>query len=133
MLNGLSAGSPQDLVRLAKSWLTPPPLKVTGEGYVSEGYDPAERGYVVKVGPGAASRVTFDLDAGDEKPLVNPAFVLVGWGEDAVTVRIGGKAAARGRDWRAGYRRGLDGTDLILWVRLAATAPTTVSLARGGG
>ena len=50
--------------------------------------------------------------------MVNPAFVVKGWGERPARIRLNGQEI-RHREGavRLGHRRTLDGTDLIVWLR----------------
>lgn len=47
LLDGLTLKPAQELVPLAASWLSPPQVVVTGVGFRSEGYDAAERAFVL--------------------------------------------------------------------------------------
>jgi hypothetical protein len=54
------------------------------------------------------------------------------WKMDEVkgaALRIDGKAAVRGRDFRLGSVRTLDGTDLVVWIKVEAARPVKVALA----
>ena len=125
MLHGLSDKKAGDLAPMARSWLTPPPLKVTGSGYTAEGYDPTERAYVLsKEGGDPTGAVTFSIEADEEHPVVSPAFVVKNWGEHGATLEINGKGMPCGRDVRCGLRPAPEATDLIVWVRMDARATT---------
>jgi murein endopeptidase len=45
-----------------------------------------------------------------------------------VKVSIDGKDMPRGRDCRVGHVSNLEGTDLIVWLKLEAMQPTTILL-----
>jgi hypothetical protein len=129
MLNGMTNKAVAKLVPLAKSWLQPAELKRAGGAYKSEGYDPTQLAYVlVRKKPGKSSEIKFELAASKESPVINPAFVIKGWGGDGASIRINGGEATRGKDFQTGHRRTADGTDLIVWIRVESTKPITVGL-----
>jgi len=59
--------------------------------------------------------------------VVNPAFVIKGWGQLPPIVRIDGASPGEG-DVETGFIETLNGTDLVLWLRKTATSPVQVSL-----
>ncbi len=61
-------------------------------------------------------------------PVLNPAFVIKNWGEARVKVSVGGKDIPRGQDCRVGHVSTLEGTDLIVWLKVEAMQPTTFLL-----
>jgi len=129
MLDGLTTKRAGDLVPLAKSWLSPPKLTITGEGFSGASYDPAQRGYVVVREPGAGkSGFEATFGASEESPIINPAIVVQNWGEESARVRIDGKPVAPGKDVRLGHNDTMEGTDLIVWLRRETTHPLRVSL-----
>jgi len=129
MLHGMTNKPSDDLVPLAKSWLQPTKLKLAGGAYESKGYDPTQRAYVLVCrDAGKASEVTFELAANEEQPVVNPAFVIKGWGPAEASIRINGGEATRSKDFQTGQSRTADGIDLIVWIRVESTKPITVGL-----
>lgn len=134
MLNGLTDKPAEALVPLAKSWLSPPRMDVDGEGFRGEGFDPGERAFVLaRTGPDGAARVTVTLGASAESPAVNPVLRVRRWDEALPRVEIGGRPAAAGKDVRAGLIPGLEGDDLVLWVRGEWTSPVRISIAPADG
>ena len=80
MLDGLTTKSAPDLVPLAKSWLSAPAIEVSGQGFLSEGYDQTQRAYLLSRQAGSSTggfRVV--LKASPDSPLVNPAIVIKNW------------------------------------------------------
>jgi hypothetical protein len=63
--------------------------------------------------------------------VINPAMVVKGWGEAAPVLKIDGKPAAWGKDFRYGLIRKLEGTDLVVWLQKQSTGTVRVSLAGG--
>jgi hypothetical protein len=124
LLDGLTTKKAADLVPLAKSWLTPPRMEVSGPAH-GEGYDPAQRAFVVHCESGAAGplAVTWHADAGS--PLVNPALIVRGWPSEA-SVRLNGRDLAPGTGLRIGHERHLDGDDLVIWLELESAQPVSL-------
>ena len=76
---------------------------------------------------GGALDVT--LAGAENSPVVNPAFVIEGWGEAEVVVRIDGEPVPAGRKVRVGHRHHLDGCDLIVWIEHHAEKPVRIEIA----
>ncbi len=132
-LYGLTDRPAAALVPLAKSWINPPAI-VSGDSWVSDDmpsgvYDYKQRAYVLTMGK-KTGRVKFVLKGSDDSPIVNPAFVIKDWGDAEPMLTIDGLEFRRGRDFRYGHRHGLEGTDLIVWVKHRSTKPAEISLSR---
>jgi hypothetical protein len=112
LLNGLTTKPPRELIPLAESWLSPPKIDVTGEGFRSEGYDAAERAFVLvheasfKLVP-----ADFTIQASAGSPAVNPAIVIKNWGDGEARTTLDGKPITAGKDLRFGHVQRLEGTD----------------------
>jgi len=129
MLNGMTNKPAAELVPLARSWLYAPQLKLSSRGYRSEGYDQAQRAYVLsRKEIRQFSALNFELAASKESPVVNPAFVIENWGSGRVTLVIDGKRVGGGKRFRTGHRKTLGGGDLIVWVKGEWTKPVKISL-----
>jgi hypothetical protein len=61
-------------------------------------------------------------------PILDPAFEIRGWGESIPRVEIDGKTVQRGKDLRIGRRYRLEGTDLILWLKLEKESPAKITI-----
>ena len=59
-------------------------------------------------------------------PIVNVPLVIKGWGDAQAKLKINGSDVPRGRDFRYGFRYGLDGADLIVWIRIESVKPIKV-------
>ena len=129
LLGGLTTKTAAELLPLAKSWLTPPRIEVAGEGFQTKGYDPAQRAFVLaRMTTGKPAILHLTLQASQSSPVVNPAIVIKNWGEDGARLELDGKLVAWGKEFRYGYERTLEGTDLVIWVRKESVAPVTISL-----
>ena len=129
-LFGLSDGSVEELARLDRSWTHPPNLEMADSNVLAT-YDPAQRSYLLtgaSAAGGRSAQVKFTIEGSESSPVVDPAFVVRGWGETPVAVRINGSLAAEGVV-ESGFIHSLDGTDLVLWLRTTAMGPVQVSLA----
>jgi len=129
MLNGVTTKKVDELIPLVKSWSNPARLKLSGGAFTSEGYDPSQMAYVLVSGdPGQAKKLSVKLAASKDSPVINPAFVIKGWGDSGVELKIDGKEIKRGRNFRFGHRYRLQATDLIVWVKTESTKPVKISL-----
>ncbi len=128
-LHGLTAIAPKDIVPLAKSWLYPADLVLHGEGFISESYLNEERAYVLaRNNESQANQVRFKLKASPDHPVINPAFVIRNWGNGQASLSIDGKMIPRSKTFRYGYRHTLEGSDLIVWLKLNTEESIEISL-----
>jgi hypothetical protein len=133
LLNGLTTKPPRELLPLAKSWLSPPGIDVSGEGLRSEGYDAAERAFVlVHEGSSKLVPTDFTIQASEGSPAVNPAIVIKNWGDREAHMTLDGKPMTAGKDLRFGHVQRLEGTDLVVWIQTQAIKPLRLKLTPGG-
>jgi hypothetical protein len=123
MMEGMSDKSPEELVPLAKSWLRPAKLEVKS-GCTSEGYDRAQRAYVLAA---AGPEISVVVKASKRRPMINPAFVIENWGEADAALSIDGEKIKCGENFRYGHRKTAEGSDLIVWIKKESTKPVQVS------
>jgi hypothetical protein len=73
--------------------------------------------------------MSFDLSGSKKEPIVNPCFVIKGWGEDQrATVKIDSEDAS---NVRQGIVRDVDGTrTMIIWVRSSSTSRQRFTISR---
>jgi len=122
MLCGMTDKKVEELLPLAKSWLRAPKIVIDSDTFINEGFDPTQRAYILTCKePSKLCQIKLKLLASEESPIVNPAFILAGWGEASASLKINGKPISQGKDFRIGHRRRLQGTDLILWIEAEAT------------
>jgi len=130
LMDGLTTKPAAELLPLAKSWLTPAKIDVVGGSFRSEGYDPAQRAYVLtRAASGKPAALELTLAASKEAPIVNPAIVVKNWGDDGARLRIDGKPVPWGKEFRYGHVQRLEGTNLVVWIRKESTASVKISLA----
>ena len=127
-LFGLTDGSVEHLAQLDRSWLHPPTLNMEDDKMAAT-YDPGQRAYLLTGAPVAAkgTQLKFTIDANESSPIVNPAFVIKGWGQLPPVVRVDGASPGEG-DVETGFIDTLNGTDLVLWLHKTAISPVQVSL-----
>jgi hypothetical protein len=124
---GMTKNSAASLLPLAKSWIHPPELKLSGSEFISEGYNFRERAYVLNCKRGG-SNFKCKLMASQESPLVNPAFVFRNWGDSGAQLKIDGRKIKRGSNFRFGHRHSLEGSDLIVWLKTESTQTVEIVL-----
>jgi len=114
LLMGLSNFSVDEIATLGKSWLNAPQISNTS-GVVSYGYDKSERAYKLKM---LDNSMSFTLDASENQPGFNPAFVIKKWGSNkSVNISVNGKVQKDGSDFKQGIIVDTDGTEtLIIWL-----------------
>ena len=128
-LYGMTEMEMDDLVFAGRNWAYAPKATLKSEGFQCQGYDRAERAYqLAKDKPSADGRLELTLDASEESPVFNPAFVVRNWHPRSLTLKLDGKQAPRGGDFRVGARPTLDGEDVIIWIRTKSTRPLTIEL-----
>ncbi|MHC4500862.1 MAG: LamG domain-containing protein, partial [Planctomycetota bacterium] len=118
---GLTDKAIEKLAPLARSWLEPPELKNIGNGFHSEGYSRDQRAFLLTKQVREEANLEFELAAGEKSPVVNPAFVIKGWGRSKAELVVNGNEVKRGEDFRLGHRDTLEGGDLVVWVKTEAT------------
>ena len=128
MLHGLTERSADRLVPLAKSWLAPPPCAID-RGETACRYDMVERAYVASPDSDHPF-VVLTLQGSAASPILNPAFILVGWAPDRVTVAVDGEPLDEGPGLRIGERHHADSSDLIVWIELDRTTPVNIEVRR---
>jgi hypothetical protein len=125
------------LVPLGRSWLQAPKLTYT-EKYKPNSwvYDPAQRAYLIDCeNSETANEIRFTLDATEESPVYNPAFIINGWGKRDVDLEINQTAVPRGNHFRYGYYKSMELDDgriwknvLVVWLNKKSETPVKLIL-----
>jgi hypothetical protein len=98
LVHGMTDSPVGELAPTARSWLYPPELRIAEGAVTSGGYNRAEKAYVLNCKErGNPSRVQLALAASEESPVINPAFVINGWGPAGASMSINGKAVRKAR------------------------------------
>jgi len=133
MLHGMTDKPAGELAPVAKSWLHAAELKLpglTGRYFTSEGYDKTQRAYVISCGKaGKAAALKIELAASEDSPVINPAFVIKGWGTGKVYCSVDGNEVKCGKDFRFGHADSLQDSDLVVWLRKESTRPIQILFA----
>jgi hypothetical protein len=123
-LYGMTSEPITELLPLAKSWIQPPQLELSGSGFESVGFDKFQRSYMLTCSrAGRPSTLKIEMPGSKESPVLNPAFVIKNWGNQSLDLKIDGKKMKQGRDFRVGHRNSLEGKDLVVWIQLESTKP----------
>ncbi|MBM3293688.1 MAG: LamG domain-containing protein [Candidatus Aminicenantes bacterium] len=132
-LYGMTAEPFDGILPLARSWSRPPDLKVVSGGMKSEGYDRAQRAYVLR-NPAGARPGPFELAfaASAESPIHNLCLVLKDWNADAAAVALDERPLAPGDGLRIGALPTLDGTDLVVWIETKSVRPIRIAVTPAG-
>jgi hypothetical protein len=126
----------KELVPLAWSWIAPPKLTMEGLEYDYETftYDQAQKAYVLEC-EDEEEEIEFELEVDEDsydvgQELINPAIVVEGWGRDDVELEIDGKEIETGDDFRVGYEKDEDSTNLVLWLKIKSDKTMRFTLKR---
>lgn len=117
MLCGLTEKEVGDLVTLARSWCWAPELKILGGKFSNNGYDQTQKAYLIDCKK--PSPLKLELSADEQSPIVNPAFVIKDWGQWTPALKVNGRKV---KDFRFGHNYRIDGTDLIVWIKIESTS-----------
>jgi hypothetical protein len=125
----------KELVPLAWSWIAGPKLRMEGlkPDYKTFTYDQSQKAYVLSCKDDKPSELEFELEVDEEfydigQSIINPAFIVKGWGEAGVEVKIDGKPVKPGKDFRIGHEETHTGKDLILWFKMKTNKTVRFSL-----
>jgi len=131
-LFGLTKQSTRDLALLDRSWLHPPTAMIRSGDFIAK-FDQSQKAYVLIPNmTGAASltkQLELTLQASDASPVVNPAIMVKAWGDSPPKITIEGKKFSP-QNLRTGLVHKLDGTDLVIWVRIQAIRPLRLTITR---
>jgi hypothetical protein len=118
---GLTDLPAADLTALNRSWNSPPAI-VDLNGGRSTGCDQRQKAYLLTR---ESERLSFGLNGSAESPVLNPCFVIRGWGGPSpARLKIDGRAQVPGPDFRQGIIRDTDGTEtMVIWVRQRSDQP----------
>lgn len=128
MLYGMTDQPAASLAPLSKSWNSAPAVTLKSAGFEGGTFDKSQRAYVFACTDSKAGELEFTLDANGDSPVHNPAFVVNNWGSRPVGLMLDGQDIPRGKDFRFGYHKTVDGTDLVVWVKTRKTQKTTFKL-----
>lgn len=127
-LYGMTNKNPKDLIMLAKSWNFPPTLRVNGSSIVAEDYEYTQRAYICTTET-KKSNLAFSLEANEESPIYNPAFLFRNWEPENIGLTINEKEILRGKDFRYSTEYDISGNPTtIVWIKLKSTEQVDIKL-----
>ena len=128
LMGRLTSLPPQQLVPLAKSWLSPPSIHVTDRSAISADFDPSQRAFVIHRDQSAkAERLVLALDASADSPQVNPAFIVENWNGPAKVEHVS-KGLEFDVSVHIGYVQHLGGDSLILFLPVQSHQPLQIRI-----
>lgn len=128
MLHGMTDQRPDDLVPLAKSWLQPARVSVSGEDAAFDGYDRTQRAYVFTLrNPAKNPQLAFDIHAGPDTPLRHLVFLIRNWTAAEAMVTFEG-TSQKITNIRQSVEYGPEQNSLVLWVPADIAAPVRVTV-----
>jgi len=132
-LYGMTDAPFDEILPLARSWSEAPELKVVSGPLKSEGFDPAQRAYVLTNGAaGKPAPTELALLAEADSPVNNVCLLIKGWGGEGASVLLDGKPLTKKDGLRLGVLPTLTGSDLAVWIEAKASRPLRVVLKPGG-
>jgi len=128
-LYGMTDRPIDELITVARSWSEAPKISVQSRGFTSSGYDRSERAYqLVCVEPDTHAVLRCRLAARSKSPIYNVPMVVANWGNAGAALKIDGRKVTQGKSFRVGHHYRLDGTDLVIWIRLQSSEPVSLEL-----
>ncbi|MEN9470079.1 MAG: hypothetical protein RL630_1812, partial [Verrucomicrobiota bacterium] len=79
-LYGMTDQPVENLAPLSRSWNSAPAVTLAGSDFESQGYNKNQRAYVFKCTDPKVDKLEFTLDASNDSPIQNLAFVVKNWG-----------------------------------------------------
>jgi len=114
MLNGMTNKNVEELVPMVKGWSNPAEV-IADNGTVV--YDPTQKAFEIDLKKDV-SELNITISANSDSPVVNPAFVVNGWGNSMPEkIEVNGQEIEVGKDLRIGFRESLNSTDMVVWMR----------------
>jgi len=127
---GTTTGRPEELSRLARSWLTPPQLTVTSSKYQNQGYDAPQRVYLIQnKNPNEPEAFEAQILASEESPIANLCLIIKDWGDAGASILVDGKQLKDEGAIKLGKTRKIEGTDLVVWIEKKSSVPMKIEIA----
>ena len=124
-LYGINDMEVSEVIELGRSWVFAPELSVTGNNFISKGFDRSERCYQLENNSDKTNKLEITIAANSVNPLLNPAFVIKNWNNKHAKVLVNGKTA---KDIRTGIKHELEGDDLIVFLFLEKNEPVNITI-----
>ncbi len=109
------------LVKLSQSWNRPAVLKCDSPDYINKGYQVDQRCWQLKSRKANSSKpLSFTLAGSKQTPICHPAFVIKNYGNKSIQLSIDGQEKEWSKDYRRGYHKTIEGTDLIIYLNIVS-------------
>jgi hypothetical protein len=120
-LYGFTDKDIKDLIPLGRFFNRSPAIEII-KGASEAKFVQSEKAYYVDfTGP----VLSFKINASEESPMVNPAFVIKNWKNHHVKLTIDGKSINHGKDFRYGVEYDVEGKpQLIVWIKYRSEKKT---------
>lgn len=128
LMDGLTIRSITDLLPLARSWLSPPALRIEHNGFSNAEYDPTQRAYVLSARDQNAAPWRMRFDASPASPLFHAAILIHNWDNAIPRIFLRGKEIQWDKQHRAAIVHRLDSSDLLVWIEEESTTPIEITL-----
>ncbi|MEM8893266.1 MAG: LamG domain-containing protein [Bacteroidota bacterium] len=124
LMEGMLNESPEELVPIARSWMNAP--KMTILNGADGRYDPSQRAYVLSSEDN--EDINLEIQASEEQPLINTAFVVKGWGSNKnATISMNNQPV----DVKQGITRDIDGSKtLLIWIEHRSMENTSIGISK---
>ena len=113
------------IVRFGRSWAYAPELIPASPETESKGFDRSRRCYQLQNKGAKPANVEFTLQGSGDNPVVNPAFYIKNWNAEGARVTVDGREI---RNCEIGLTHKLEGTDLVVFLWLEASTPTSIRI-----
>lgn len=126
-LIGMTNRPAGELAPLARSWRHAPKTSIVSGGK-NASFDLGKKAFrMQRVASRDIDPVSLRVEASDDSPLQNPAFMVADWPSSSVRVEVNGIAMPAGRSCRSGLVSGSQGNDLVVWLELAVARPVVIT------
>lgn len=129
MLIGFTEFSAEELLPLARSWINPASIKLADASAGDARYDQSERAFIIDLKK-EVDELNIELLGSSKSPIINPAFVVNGWGESGVQMILDSNEVKQGKEFRVGHRHELTRTDLVTWLKYKSENKVSIKFKR---
>jgi hypothetical protein len=124
-LYGMNKMNMTELVSFGRSWAYAPELSLSGNGFISKGYDKTQRCYQLENQNSKTGTVEMTLNGSKDSPVIHPAFVVKNWSSERAKILVNGKEIRSGK---VGINHQLEGDEMVLFIPLKAEAPVKIKI-----
>jgi hypothetical protein len=124
-LYGMNTMNLDELISFGRSWAYAPELSLSGNGFISKGYDKTQRCYQLENQNSKTGTVEMTLNGSKDSPVIHPAFVVKNWSSERAKILVNGKEIRSGK---VGINHQLEGDEMVLFIPLKAEAPVKIKI-----